>query len=144
MTSFTLQSYRCLRQLDKGLFGRVRRRKERCSLCGKDRIIGYRTSAGKALCKACGRAKEPCTDCGRTRTVVARHGGAAFCDYCNRKNPAFFLDCRRCGRHEKLRKDIWRIGRQDVEDYIAEAYRRTAERIAAGEISDDGETGDQE
>jgi excisionase family DNA binding protein len=41
-------------------------------------------------------------------------------------------------------RGLWRIGRQDVEDYIEQAYRRTAERIAAGEISDDGETGDQE
>lgn len=41
-------------------------------------------------------------------------------------------------------RGMWRIGRQDVEDYIAEAYRRTAERIATGEIGDDGETGDQE
>lgn len=41
-------------------------------------------------------------------------------------------------------RGMWRIGRQDVEDYIEAAYRRTAERIAAGEISDVGETGDQE
>lgn len=35
-------------------------------------------------------------------------------------------------------RGMWRIGRQDVEDYIAEAYRRTAERIAAGELVDAG------
>ncbi|WP_311380284.1 hypothetical protein [Arthrobacter sp. ISL-72] len=29
---------------------------------------------------------------------------------------------------------MWRIGVNDLEDYIAEAYRRTAEHIAAGEI----------
>ncbi|WP_276321454.1 hypothetical protein [Arthrobacter nitrophenolicus] len=29
---------------------------------------------------------------------------------------------------------MWRIDRQDVEDYIAEAYGRTAERIAAGDL----------
>jgi excisionase family DNA binding protein len=40
-------------------------------------------------------------------------------------------------------RGMWRIGRQDVEEYIAEAYRRTAERISAGEL-DEGETGDQE
>ena len=40
-------------------------------------------------------------------------------------------------------RGMWRIGRQDVEDYIAEAYRRTAERIAAGDLEDGGETGDQ-
>jgi excisionase family DNA binding protein len=34
-------------------------------------------------------------------------------------------------------RGMWRIGRQDVEDYISEAYRRTAERIAAGEVRDD-------
>lgn len=31
---------------------------------------------------------------------------------------------------------LWRIGCQDIEDFIAEAYRATAERIAAGEFSD--------
>lgn len=35
-------------------------------------------------------------------------------------------------------RGMWRIGRQDVEDYISEAYRRTAEWIAAGDL-DDGE-----
>lgn len=40
---------------------------------------------------------------------------------------------------------MWRIGRQDLEDYIEEAYRRTAERIAAGEMDDGGpEEGDHE
>jgi excisionase family DNA binding protein len=37
-------------------------------------------------------------------------------------------------------RGLWRIGLQDLEDYIAEAYRRTAERIAAGELTDDGES----
>nr|AFK89253.1 hypothetical protein [Arthrobacter sp. J3.37] len=32
---------------------------------------------------------------------------------------------------------LWRVGRQDLEDYIADAYRRTAERIAAGELAHD-------
>lgn len=41
-------------------------------------------------------------------------------------------------------RGMWRIGRQDVEDYIEQAYRRTAERIAAGDVMDDAETGDQE
>ena len=41
-------------------------------------------------------------------------------------------------------RGMWRIGRQDVEDFIAEAYRRTAERIAAGELEDGAETCDQE
>ena len=35
---------------------------------------------------------------------------------------------------------MWPVGANDIEDYIAEAYRRTAERIAAGEISDDAES----
>jgi hypothetical protein len=30
-------------------------------------------------------------------------------------------------------RGMWRIGRQDLEDYIAEAYRRTAERMDEGE-----------
>lgn len=34
-------------------------------------------------------------------------------------------------------RGVWRIGASDVEDYIAEAYRRTAERIAAGELKDE-------
>jgi excisionase family DNA binding protein len=37
-------------------------------------------------------------------------------------------------------RGVWRIGVNDIEDYIAEAYRRTAERIAAGELVDEGET----
>ena len=40
-------------------------------------------------------------------------------------------------------RGMWRIGRQDVEDYIAEAYRRTAERIAAGELQDEGGAGEE-
>ncbi|APX03562.1 helix-turn-helix domain-containing protein [Arthrobacter sp. QXT-31] len=36
-------------------------------------------------------------------------------------------------------RGMWRIGRQDVEDYVSEAYRRTAERIAAGELMDERE-----
>lgn len=35
-------------------------------------------------------------------------------------------------------RGLWRIGRQDIEDYINQAYRRTAARIAAGELQDDG------
>jgi excisionase family DNA binding protein len=31
-------------------------------------------------------------------------------------------------------RNVWRIAASDVEDYINEAYRRTAERIAAGEL----------
>lgn len=41
-------------------------------------------------------------------------------------------------------RGLWRVGRQDVEDYIADAYRRTAERIAAGELEDAEEAGNQE
>jgi hypothetical protein len=36
-------------------------------------------------------------------------------------------------------RGMWRIGINDLEDYIAEAYRRTGERIASGEIVDDAE-----
>ncbi|MFC9352866.1 helix-turn-helix domain-containing protein [Arthrobacter sp. NPDC057013] len=38
-------------------------------------------------------------------------------------------------------RGLWRIGVNDVEDYIAEAYRRTAERIAAGELKDEKDSG---
>jgi excisionase family DNA binding protein len=33
-------------------------------------------------------------------------------------------------------RGLWRIGASDVEDFIGEAYRRSAERIAAGELDD--------
>ncbi|MBE4717269.1 helix-turn-helix domain-containing protein [Pseudarthrobacter sp. AB1] len=36
-------------------------------------------------------------------------------------------------------RGLWRIGVNDLEDYIAEAYRHTGERIAAGELVDDVE-----
>ncbi|WP_314194572.1 helix-turn-helix domain-containing protein [uncultured Arthrobacter sp.] len=35
-------------------------------------------------------------------------------------------------------RGLWQVGRQDIEDYVSDAYRRTAERIASGEITDDG------
>lgn len=38
-------------------------------------------------------------------------------------------------------RGLWRIGLQDLEDYIAEAYRRTAAHIAAGDLLDDAESG---
>lgn len=41
-------------------------------------------------------------------------------------------------------RGLWRIGRGDVEDYIEQAYGRTAERIAAGELEGATEAGDQE
>lgn len=31
-------------------------------------------------------------------------------------------------------RNIWRIAATDVEEYIAQAYRLTTERIAAGEL----------
>lgn len=36
-------------------------------------------------------------------------------------------------------RGAWRIGMADVDDFIAEAYRRTGERIAAGDPKDDGD-----
>lgn len=33
-------------------------------------------------------------------------------------------------------RGLWRIGIQDLEVYIEEAYQRTAERIAASELAD--------
>lgn len=41
-------------------------------------------------------------------------------------------------------RGMWRIGRQDLEDFVAEAYRRTAERIVAGEITDNGNAEDRD
>ncbi|MET3142551.1 UNVERIFIED_ORG: excisionase family DNA binding protein [Arthrobacter sp. UYEF2] len=40
-------------------------------------------------------------------------------------------------------RGIWRIGASDIEDFITEAYRRTADRIAAGELNDEGEPADE-
>ncbi|MEI2278995.1 helix-turn-helix domain-containing protein [Paenarthrobacter ilicis] len=33
-------------------------------------------------------------------------------------------------------RSVWRIGRQDLEDYIQDAYRQVSERIAAGSIDE--------
>lgn len=41
-------------------------------------------------------------------------------------------------------RGMWRVGRQDVEDYIDRSYRRTAERIAAGDLEDGVEDEAQE
>lgn len=41
-------------------------------------------------------------------------------------------------------RGLWLIGISDIEDYIAEAYRRTAERIAAGEFKDEREPGGEQ
>ncbi|MFJ5696563.1 helix-turn-helix domain-containing protein [Arthrobacter sp. NPDC093139] len=35
-------------------------------------------------------------------------------------------------------RGVWRIGATDLEDFITDAYRRTAERIATGELKDGG------
>lgn len=40
-------------------------------------------------------------------------------------------------------RGVWRIGATDIEDFIAEAYRRTAERVIAGELKDEGEPGSE-
>ncbi|MGN7149184.1 helix-turn-helix domain-containing protein [Arthrobacter sp. SAFR-179] len=34
-------------------------------------------------------------------------------------------------------RGIWRIGVQDLEDYIEKSYRETAERIAIGDVADE-------
>lgn len=34
-------------------------------------------------------------------------------------------------------RGMWRIARQDVEDYIASAYEQTAARVASGDIADE-------
>ena len=35
-------------------------------------------------------------------------------------------------------RGLWRVASKDFEDYIERAYRVTADRIAAGEVADDG------
>ncbi len=32
---------------------------------------------------------------------------------------------------------MWRVATKDLEDYIEQAYKLTAERIAAGDVSDE-------
>jgi prophage regulatory protein len=34
-------------------------------------------------------------------------------------------------------RGMWRVGSQDLEDYLSRAYKATAERIAAGDIADE-------
>lgn len=34
-------------------------------------------------------------------------------------------------------RNVWRIGRQDLEDFIQDAYRQASERIAAGSMDED-------
>jgi excisionase family DNA binding protein len=36
-------------------------------------------------------------------------------------------------------RGLWRIGVNDIEDFVDAAYRRTAEGIAAGELKDEGD-----
>ncbi|MEV8085012.1 helix-turn-helix domain-containing protein [Pseudarthrobacter oxydans] len=38
-------------------------------------------------------------------------------------------------------RGMWRIGVNDLENYIARAYRRTEERITSGDFVDDAEPG---
>ncbi|WP_405475594.1 helix-turn-helix domain-containing protein [Paenarthrobacter ilicis] len=33
-------------------------------------------------------------------------------------------------------RNVWRIGRQDLEDFIQDAYRQVSERIAAGNLDE--------
>ncbi|MDR6417566.1 helix-turn-helix domain-containing protein [Pseudarthrobacter sulfonivorans] len=39
-------------------------------------------------------------------------------------------------------RGVWRIGVNDVEDFITAAYKRTSERIAVGDLKDDSEATD--
>lgn len=78
------------------------KKKEACSVCGRNGLVGTRTQAGEAICKVCARTREPCSDCGRSRYVVGRADGAPLCDYCYRFNPASFRDCRLCNTRTKL------------------------------------------
>jgi hypothetical protein len=42
-----------------------------------------------------------------------------------------------CGESRLGGRGVWRIGIADVESYIEQAYRRTAEKIARGDFDDD-------
>lgn len=39
-------------------------------------------------------------------------------------------------------RNVWRIGRQDLEDFIQDAYRQASERIAAGMLDENEAAGD--
>jgi excisionase family DNA binding protein len=40
-------------------------------------------------------------------------------------------------------RGAWRIGANDIEDFIDEAYRNTAERVAAGDLKDTDQGSDE-
>lgn len=72
-----------------------------CGQCGKTRRVLTYSAEGEPLCHACGRRREPCTNCGTTRIVVARVNGAAWCEYCYKRNSISHRDCVRCGAHKR-------------------------------------------
>jgi excisionase family DNA binding protein len=39
-------------------------------------------------------------------------------------------------------RGIWRVATTDLEDYISQAYRTTADKIAAGELAEDEAAGE--
>lgn len=93
--------------------------------------------------KAEGRTKdEAVTDEPRPRRFLAIEQAAEELNV----NPNQSRALLRSGELRGIQVDgrgVWRIGANDVEDSIAEAYRRTAERIAAGEVADDVEPGSE-
>jgi hypothetical protein len=75
------------------------RTKQICSECGNLRLVHVRTDAGQPVCNPCARKREPCSRCGNTRAVVARLDTGPLCERCLETEPAYFVDCVRCGRH---------------------------------------------
>lgn len=77
------------------------RTKQICSECGNLRLVHVRTDAGQPVCNPCARKREPCSRCGNTRAVVARLDIGPLCARCLEAEPAYFVDCVRCGRHRR-------------------------------------------
>ncbi|MCY0906554.1 hypothetical protein [Arthrobacter sp. H14-L1] len=63
---------------------------------------------------------------------MEREGAAATVEWNKKKWPG---GERRTSRLP-VGRNVRRIGASDVEDYISKVYRRTAERMAAGDLSD--------
>lgn len=75
---------------------------EECGQCGKIQRVSTRRPDGTPICHTCGRPRDNCTNCGKNRKVIARVHGAAWCEYCYKRNEVSHHDCVRCSKHERL------------------------------------------
>ena len=83
------------------------RRRDHCSICGAEKIVNTRTPEGEPICPDCARRSEDCSRCGKNNPVATRtEDGKPLCPACWRKDPRSFDDCKRCGRHERLRRGL--------------------------------------